>query len=217
MYQPQGMLKGRRDICHFSQRYVRPPFLQKILAAKDKNFEDVKFSYLSVIRGVDLLQSRAESPINTEETTDSVGNPGEAATDRAFEGYEQLDPSTLSPLQQQSLSLSLPRAVYGPLKRRGHVILDLCTPSGTLERWTVPRSFSRQAFRDARKSIWGDLWALGAKTRVRRTVRGKKKRDGDDDVVDMDVKIVRRKSAGIKGKAARRKGVKEWRKAVKVD
>jgi hypothetical protein len=35
----------------------------------------------------------------------------------------------------------------------------------------VPRSFSRQAYRDARKSDWGDLWALGAKTRVHRNLR----------------------------------------------
>ncbi|KAK5188167.1 37S ribosomal protein S22, partial [Cryomyces antarcticus] len=40
-----------------------------------------------------------------------------------------------------------------------------------LERWTVPKSFSKQAFRDARKAQWGDLWALGAKTRAARNVR----------------------------------------------
>lgn len=57
------------------------------------------------------------------------------------------------------------------MKRHGHVIIDLCTPSGKLERWTVPRSFSKQAFRDARKSRWGDLWAMGAKTRVAREVK----------------------------------------------
>lgn len=57
------------------------------------------------------------------------------------------------------------------LKRRGHIILDVCTPAGTLERWTVPRSFSKQAYRDARKVRWGDLWALGAKTRIPRNVR----------------------------------------------
>jgi Predicted rRNA methylase len=56
------------------------------------------------------------------------------------------------------------------MKRRGHVTFDLCTPAGKIERWTVPRSYSRQAYRDARKSHWGDLWALGAKTRVPRNL-----------------------------------------------
>ena len=76
MYQPQGMVKGRRDICHFSQRYVRPPFLQRILHAKEKNWEDVEFSYLSVTRGRDLCDSASEAVIQDV-----------AATARAFEGY----------------------------------------------------------------------------------------------------------------------------------
>ncbi|KAF2485983.1 mitochondrial small ribosomal subunit Rsm22-domain-containing protein, partial [Neohortaea acidophila] len=161
MYIPRGTIKSRRDICHFSQRYVRPPFLQRILGARDKNFEDVKFSYFSAIRGRDLRDAGANV------------NQDDAATEEAFKGYEHHDtpPST----EQHHLSLSLPRAVLPPLKRRGHVILDLCTPAATLERWTVPRSLSRQAFRDARKSSWGDLWALGAKTRVPRVPKVKKR------------------------------------------
>ena len=65
------------------------------------------------------------------------------------------------------------------MKRRGHVIFDLCTPAGNIERWTVPRSYSRQAYRDARKSNWGDLWALGAKTRIPRNLKlGEKHGEG---------------------------------------
>jgi hypothetical protein len=44
----------------------------------------------------------------------------------------------------------------------------------------VPRSFSKQAFRDARKARWGDLWALGAKTRIPRNVRLGRPRDEFD-------------------------------------
>ena len=102
-------------------------------------------------RGVDLRQEQG-----IQQTAE--------ATDAAFDGFEHLDESTSSEFHP----LSLPRAVYPPLKRRGHVIFDLCTPAGKIERWTVPRSFSRQAYRDARKSSWGDLWALGAKTRIPR-------------------------------------------------
>ncbi|KAM0718300.1 hypothetical protein Q7P37_006632 [Cladosporium fusiforme] len=184
----KGVIKGRKDICHFSQRYTRPPFLQKILDARDKNFEDVKFSYITLMRGRDLR-------IPMEERTDAAfaslptAAQGDEATDRAFQGYEE-DPDSTDPTPVPS-PLSLPRQVLHPLKRRGHVILDVCTPAGSLERWTVPRSFSKRAFRDARKSSWGDLWALGAKTRVVRTARvGDKKRekkkaemeegDGDD-------------------------------------
>jgi ribosomal protein RSM22 (predicted rRNA methylase) len=169
MYQQQGVVKGRRDICHFSQRYVRPPFLQRVLGAKDKNWEDVEFAYLSIMRGRDLRSSDADNAVVQ----------GAEATDRAFEGYgipnEDDEGSNSGLAEQVPHSLSLPRTVLPPLKRRGHVILDLCTPSGTLERWTVPRSFSKQGFKDARKSSWGDLWALGAKTRIPRVPKIKKR------------------------------------------
>lgn len=158
MHNSVGTSKGRRDYCHFEQRYIRPPFLQRIMGAKDHNHEDLKFSYLAVQRGVDL---RHEQGIlqNSE------------ATDAAFEGFESEDPGASEIANKPAFNpLSLPRAVYPPMKRRGHVIFDLCTPAGKIERWTVPRSYSRQAYRDARKSNWGDLWALGAKTRIPRNL-----------------------------------------------
>jgi ribosomal protein RSM22 (predicted rRNA methylase) len=172
MYQGEGPVKGRKDFCHFEQRYIRPSFHQRIINAKDRNHEDLKFSYLAVQRGVDLRE--------TEGIVQGV-----EATDAAFAGYENLsepvkasDPeaaeaaTTPTPTEQPKFhTLSLPRMVYTPMKRRGHVIFDMCTPAGKIERWTVPRSFSRQAYKDARKARWGDLWALGAKTRIPRNLR----------------------------------------------
>ena len=171
MYTVSGQSKGRKDHCHFSQRYIRPPYLQRILGAKDRNHEDIRFSYIAVQRGRDKRRSQ-----NVEQ--------GDVATDAAFAGHEfnASESATESDDNDrdtsQPLMLALPRAVLPPLKRRGHVILDLCTPSGQLERWTVPKSFSKQAYRDARKSKWGDLWALGAKTRVARTARAGTAKDG---------------------------------------
>jgi ribosomal protein RSM22 (predicted rRNA methylase) len=164
MYLTPGLSFGRKDYCHFAQRFIRPPFLQKILGARIRNHEDVKFSYVAVRRGVDIR--------NHKKTL----LQGDTATEQAFEGWEETDLpnpelSYTEPGDLKFHSLSLPRAILPPLKRRGHVTLDLCTPSGKLERWTVPKSFSSHAFRDARKSKWGDLWALGAKTRVMRTPR----------------------------------------------
>jgi ribosomal protein RSM22 (predicted rRNA methylase) len=207
----KGVIKGRKDICHFQQRYTRPPFLQKILGAKDKNFEDLKFSYVSMLRGRDL---RIPTPERTDAAfaTQPTATQGDNATDRAFTGYDNLDPET-SP---NPSTLSLPRQILHPLKRRGHVILDMCTPSGSLERWTVPRSFSKRAFRDARKSSWGDLWALGAKTRVVRTARvGDKKRDrkaereGEEDAParkELSKRLAKEKRR-VKERKAGKKGV----------
>lgn len=213
----KGPIKGRKDICHFEQRYTRPPSLQKILGAKDKNFEDVKFSYVALMRGRDLRvpsQERSDAAFASQPTAVQ----GDDATDRAFEGYETLDPASSPPS-----SLSLPRQIMPPLKRRGHVILDMCTPAGSLERWTVPRSFSKRAFRDARKSSWGDLWALGAKTRVLKTARvgDKKRRDrkaekaGDDEAperkplskrLEKEKRRVKERKAGKRGEFWNRGG-----------
>ncbi|KAL1301601.1 hypothetical protein AAFC00_005831 [Neodothiora populina] len=206
-----GTSKGRKDHCHFTQRYIRPPFLQKILGAKDRNHEDIDFSYLSIMRGRDLRDKDSDGLIQGERATlaafagyEDVDAALEASSAAAVDQQEQaaaqqsLDPtapaipdieqfnSTASDLLDANgdpHSLSLPRAVMPPMKRHGHVIMDVCTPSGTLERWTIPKSFSRQAYRDARKAAWGDLWALGAKTRTNRNMRigrGKEELGGVD-------------------------------------
>lgn len=154
----KGTIKGRSTICHYEQRYIRPPYLQRVLKARDKNYEDVKFSYLSVMRGTDFRSSSRQA---LQDSAQAIQN--EQATLDSLKGFADV--------AQVPSSLSLPRLYLPPLKRQGHVTMDLCTPSGTLERWTVPRSFSKQAYRDARKSTWGDLWALGAKTRVYREAK----------------------------------------------
>jgi len=185
MYLIPGVSRQRKDWCHFQQRYIRPPYLQRLLGGKDRNHEDVNFSYVAVQKGVSF-------DIDNEGRKMKRGDP---ATDRAFEGYEIGDAelatngsaSTPTPtatstdvvtadtspsqITNYPNSLSLPRLVFPPLKKPGHIILDVCTPSGTLERWSVPRSYGKQAYHDARKSKWGDLWALGARQRQSRRVR----------------------------------------------
>lgn len=172
MYQSPGISQGRKDFCFFNQRYIRPPYLQRILNAKDRNHEDVQFSYLAVQRGRDQ-----RLPLH-----DLIGKgvvQNEDITTQAFEGYEWKAEDELTTSADVN-PLTLPRLVLPALKRRGHIILDVCTPAGKLERWTVPRSFSKQAFRDARKARWGDLWALGAKTRIPKNVRLGRPRDEFD-------------------------------------
>ncbi|GAB0137848.1 hypothetical protein EsDP_00006101 [Epichloe bromicola] len=155
MYKEAGKSKGRRDYCHFSQRFVRPQFYAQMLGKQANNNQgEVEFSYVAFRRGVPK----------------SSNTTGKEATEQAFQGFEH---SELAPDMQ-----TLPRLVLPPLKRKGHVTLDLCTPEGKIERWTVPKSLSKLAYHDARKSRWGDLWALGAKTRVLRNVRAG---NGPDD------------------------------------
>ena len=183
MYLASGHSKARKDHCHFSQRFVRPPYLQRILGVKDRNHEDIKFSYVAVQRGID--HRKVHSIIQGQPATDIAfeGHGGDefwgrheqseslpAASEAAKPEVEELASKTSGP-ETHPHTLSLPRSILPPMKRRGHVTLDLCTPAGRIERWTVPKSFGKQAYRDARKSSWGDLWALGAKTRTYRNIR----------------------------------------------
>lgn len=185
MYLSPGISPGRKDFCHFSQRFVRPQFLQRILGATNRNHEDINFSFIAVRRGMPAAPTPADSTASTEQgqaqPSSGILDPirilqGDAATKAAFAGYESAPPDSTA----RPHPLSLPRNIFPPIKRKGHVTLDVCTPSATIERWVVPRSFSRQAYHDARKAQWGDLWALGAKTRTRRSVRlGRGVTDGE--------------------------------------
>ena len=208
MYITAGKSQGRKDYCRFSQRFIRPPYLNRILGGTGNNHEDIEFSYIALQRGVDKRES------------DDVVQ-GDTATNRAFAGYEdtslEIEVSDAETRTESVSILSLPRAILPPIKRRGHVILDLCTPAGKIERWTVPKSFSKQAYRDARKSKWGDLWALGAKTRIQRNIRIglKREKEQKEDILDaaaVDEKPMSRK--GERGFTARtNKSKKRQRKS----
>ncbi|KAL9607276.1 MAG: hypothetical protein Q9167_007798 [Letrouitia subvulpina] len=212
MYLMPGKSVGRKDFCHFNQRFLRPPYLQRILGMSHRNHEDIQYSYVAVQRGVDQRELR-----NVQQ--------GHQAADAAFAGYKgEVDnrhtkqssvngPPISDEFQESNAEtidpLGFPRNVLPPIKRSGHIILDLCTPAGKLERWIVPRSFGKQAYLDARKAKWGDLWALGAKTRTPRNLRvGRQSRDGKQakEVYTMDGQdpnTIRHKS-GPKSKPERR-------------
>ncbi|CEJ90780.1 hypothetical protein VHEMI06540 [[Torrubiella] hemipterigena] len=147
LYLEPGRSKGRKDTCHFSQRYIEPEFHAQLLGKKSNRLGEVEFSYVAIQRGI-------------ARKTDM--SPREAS-EAAFQGYEdQVDGVDMK---------TLPRLMKPALKRKGHITMDMCTPEGKLERWTIPKSFGKLAYHDARKSHWGDLWALGAKTRVLKTAR----------------------------------------------
>ncbi|KEF52874.1 uncharacterized protein A1O9_11292 [Exophiala aquamarina CBS 119918] len=190
MYLIPGKSQGRKDYCSFQQRYTRPNYLQRVIGATDRNHDDVDFSYISVMKGKDLRQKMVTSwqhiqdPLSSPAQSDVPGNSRDykSLMESVHIGFDNVAPGTTleSPSGQgqgtQQVSTlpgpwNLPRLVLPALKRKQHVIMDVCTPQGKIERWTVPKSFGRQAYHDARKSQWGDLWALGAKTRILRNLR----------------------------------------------
>lgn len=53
---------------------------------------------------------------------------------------------------------ALPRIIRRPLKREGHVMIDVCASDSTFRRVVVARSHGKDVFKDARRARWGVLW-----------------------------------------------------------
>jgi ribosomal protein RSM22 (predicted rRNA methylase) len=49
------------------------------------------------------------------------------------------------------------KIVFPPMKKNKHVILDVCTPEGTIKRSNIPKA-KGITYTHARKSYWGDMW-----------------------------------------------------------
>ena len=150
-------LPARKDWCRFVQRYIRPQYLQRIMGATHRNHEDATFSYLAVRRGKDNRLPEGATPITPQ-----------------LEDFDTSKKPVTSLHSEESLRShfhTLPRVILHPLKKKGHVVIDVCTSQGRIERWTVPKSFGKIEFKDARKAQWGDLWALGAKTKILRNLK----------------------------------------------
>ncbi|PUU82708.1 mitochondrial small ribosomal subunit Rsm22-domain-containing protein [Tuber borchii] len=153
----------RKEYCRFSQRYARPRYMRNLMNKQVKDHEDLEYSYVAFRRGVDH-RADTKNKINP-----AIEDFGTIPVDDD-EHYTPIQSPYTMP-QLRNYSLTLPRVVFPPIKRDGHVIIDVCTPTGVIERWTVPQSFGKVEYKDARKSRWGDLWALGAKTRVKRNLK----------------------------------------------
>ena len=76
-------------------------------------------------------------------------------------------PSSSSSSSSSSFSSTTPtrdgwgRLIRNPRKNKGHVLLDMCTPIGTLERVVVAKGASKPLpgkYMAARKAQWGGLW-----------------------------------------------------------
>ncbi|KAK9475185.1 mitochondrial small ribosomal subunit Rsm22-domain-containing protein [Dipodascopsis tothii] len=177
--------RKHRHWCHFGQKVQRPPWLATLKSGKklagrwddddasgehlnnkgrvgSKNFEVATFSYVVARRAPENYYPEfVEVEEGAEEGAEEGGELAGAADALAAAAAVTADPLPAAPPAPR-----WPRIVMPPLKRSGHVVMDMCSSRGLIERWIVPRSYSRVAYHDARKASWGDEWALGAKTKV---------------------------------------------------
>ena len=97
-----------------------------------------------------------------EEHEEDEGGDGEEEDDDEEEGKDVGE--TKAGAVAVASSFSWGRLVRPPIKRSRHVILDMCSANGELDRHIVARSnaweggVGKQGYKAARKSKWGDLW-----------------------------------------------------------
>lgn len=135
--------------CHFSQRAYRNKSTRILNTNIKENHQDSKFSYV-VIR-------KKPRPTMPQISLEMLERP-----------LSELSTSEVEALRLQTYHW--PRIVLPPLKRKKHVILDVCSPNGLLERSSVTKSRSKMIYKDGRKTKWGNLWPHEHQTKV--IVRG---------------------------------------------
>ncbi|GAA6037858.1 hypothetical protein JCM8097_005074 [Rhodosporidiobolus ruineniae] len=151
---PCPLHHSTKAFCHFSQRVQNPPFLRNTKHT-NRGQDDAKFSYVVIRRG------QRPSPSSSVSSTASSSVSTEDAAPASSDGAVVLhDPRVRAPEEavDAATELERPRLIGPPMKRSGHVILEVCAPSGDIERHTIPKSQGRQAYYDARKSSWGDTF-----------------------------------------------------------
>lgn len=71
---------------------------------------------------------------------------------------------TKSTMEEQAYQW--PRLIQPALKKNGHVVMDVCSKEGEIQRMVIPKSQGKIPYRDARKAMWGDLFPHNSKNKV---------------------------------------------------
>jgi hypothetical protein len=126
-------------------------------------YQDEKFSYV-VVRKMPRAVAR-----------DRAHRAAQSAHDRRDSGeYDaDADEDELHDAIARDSADDWSRVIRQPMKRKGHVVFELCTPEGEIERATVAKShgrpelIGRDGYKYARKLRWGDLWPFANRTVIK--------------------------------------------------
>ena len=182
--------------CHFQQRGMRSAYYREINQSA-KPYQDEKFSYVVLRkssrdrarrdaesatrraadeRRIEALASdgvphRPSAPDDENNTADNETDDEEEEEDEGEDGEEE-DKFHTSLARESAEDWS--RVIRHPHKRKGHVVVELCTPRGEIERAVIAKSHGQgswaigaDGYKFARKLRWGDLWPFANKTVIR--------------------------------------------------
>jgi len=172
----QGMKYG----CHFGIRIPKSDFPSKSEQAeiqpKSQIGNNILGSYSYVVFDkrsgqCDMANTNGTGPDSSSSSTIAAGNTNDGLSSSRDVGNteeivpkERLDefgnttekirkPYTLEKVEEHRYS----KVVSPPLKKGGHVLLELCTPDGAYLRANIGRS-TGDAFKSAKYLQWGDHW-----------------------------------------------------------
>ena len=159
--------------CHFPQRALRSSYYREIKQSA-KPYQDEKFSYV-VLRKMTRAQARQEAELATKRAAGRRRTPNTTADDNADEHDDEDDEheEAFHAHVARESSEDWSRVIRHPHKRKGHVVVELCTSRGELERATIAKSHGQgdwaigaDGYKFARKLRWGDLWPYANKTTI---------------------------------------------------
>ncbi|KAJ1343135.1 hypothetical protein BSLG_002161 [Batrachochytrium salamandrivorans] len=135
---PCPMMVDSKSWCHYSQRIYRNEVVRSTTNYHNSDHEDIKFSYVAIRRGA--RPAKIEEQISTKSAASDLSK------------WSDAEKSTL-----KKMSLDWPRLTAPPMKKKKHVLIDMCTPEGQIHRVTATKQ-SSPFYKDARKLHWGDQW-----------------------------------------------------------
>jgi ribosomal protein RSM22 (predicted rRNA methylase) len=118
------------------------------------------------IRGSDQNRNSAENDEEdeAEAAMQSGEHEGEDGNEDEDEDKDEDNSESLAAAMAVASSHEWGRMVRPPMKKTGHVIIDVCSAEGNLVRHIVAKSSAweggvgKSGYKAARKSKWGDLW-----------------------------------------------------------
>lgn len=164
--------KHRLSFCSFSQVFERPKYTLELKKGKRLAVAWDK----SAVDGFGTSMIKRSALKNMQGTGRSgSGNAESGNLSYLIMRREKNDPTSLARIEEQisyagvkseKTQAEWPRILDFPAKIKNNVKLNVCSESGNVEVWQVPKSLGKQIYHDARKARQGDEWALGKKSVV---------------------------------------------------
>ncbi|KAG5367447.1 37S ribosomal protein S22 [Yarrowia sp. C11] len=147
----QGQLRqqntSKGSWCAFTQKLGRPEYVMQLK------------------RGKTLASSWDPKVTRNKNKFSGGGRPGSSDLEVPSFSYLIVQRSTKpeTPIPKEQM---WPRILKPPMKKKNHVIMNICGPEGGLYSWTVTKGQGKQEYLDARKAHQRDQWALEAKVKT---------------------------------------------------